>query len=171
MTLAGPNCDTTYHGRDLGSFDSSCIGPVRFPSNEAQQAAAYRSDAASYAGDHLGRVPVVVAVRVLRLWGLYQPTRLAYDAQNRSRTVEQAGVFLSFVLIALAVVGVVELRRRGEPISILLAPIVLVTVTCALTYGGIRLRHAGEIPLVVLAAVGAYALARARRRLPAGSGA
>jgi 4-amino-4-deoxy-L-arabinose transferase-like glycosyltransferase len=163
-TLAGANCPTTYHGRDLGSFDSGCIAPVRFPSNEARQAADYRSDAASYAGDHAGRVPLVVAVRVLRVWGLYQPTRLAYDAQNRSRTVEQAGVVFSFFLIVLAVVGVLGLRRRGEPTAILLAPILLVTITCALTYGGIRLRHAGEIPLVVLAAVGAYA--HARDRLP-----
>jgi 4-amino-4-deoxy-L-arabinose transferase-like glycosyltransferase len=161
-TLAGSNCAATYHGRDLGSFDTSCIRPVRFPSNEAHQAAVYRSDGVSYAGDHAGRVPLVVAVRVLRLWGLYQPTRLAYDAQNRSHTVEQAGVVFSFVLIAFAVGGTVALRRRREPVSILLAPIVLVTVTCALTYGGIRLRHAAEIPLVVLAAVGAYALARDR---------
>jgi hypothetical protein len=159
VTLAGANCPATYHGRDLGSFTTTCIAPPSFPDDEARQAARYRSDGASYAGDHLGRVPVVVAVRVLRLWGLYQPTRLAYDAQNRSRTVQQAGVVVSYVLIALAVVGAVLLRRRREPLFILLAPVLLVTITCALTYGGLRLRHAAEVPLVVLAAVG---LSRAR---------
>ena len=76
--------------------------------------------------------------------------------------MEQAGVIFSFFLIVLAVAGVVTLRRRGELIAILLAPILLVTITCALTYGGVPLGHAGEIPLVVLAAVGAYALARDR---------
>jgi 4-amino-4-deoxy-L-arabinose transferase-like glycosyltransferase len=162
VTLAGANCSATYHGRDLGSFDTGCIPPVRFPSNEARQAAEYRSDAASYAGDHAGRVPVVVAVRVLRLWGLYQPTRLAYDAQNRRLAVQEAGVLFSYLLIPFAVYGAILLRRRREPLSILLAPILLVTITAALTYGGLRLRHAGEIPLVVLAAAGAYALARDR---------
>jgi 4-amino-4-deoxy-L-arabinose transferase-like glycosyltransferase len=161
-TLAGANCPATYHGRDLGSFSTGCIGPVRFPRNEAEQAARYRSDAASYAGDHIGRVPVVVAVRVLRLWGLYQPTRLAYDAQNRRLAVQNAGLVMSYVLIPFAVFGAIVLRRRRQPLYILLAPIVLVTITCALTYGGLRLRHAAEVPLVVLAAVGAYAVPRDR---------
>jgi 4-amino-4-deoxy-L-arabinose transferase-like glycosyltransferase len=162
VTLAGSNCGPAYHGRDVGSFTTSCIEPMRYPDNEARQAAVYRSDAASYAGDHLGRVPVVVAVRVLRLWGLYQPTRLAYDAQNRRLAVQEAGVLVSYVLIALALFGCVVLRRRREPLQVLLAAIWLVTITAALTYGGLRLRHAAEIPLVVLAATGAYALARER---------
>jgi 4-amino-4-deoxy-L-arabinose transferase-like glycosyltransferase len=163
VTLAGSNCGATYHGRDLGSFTTSCIQPARPGDNEAQQAAAYRSEAESYAGDHAGRVPVVAAVRVLRLWGLYQPTRLAYDAQNRRLAVQEAGVLFSYLLIPLAAFGAVLLRRRREPLSILLAPILLVTITCALTYGGLRLRQAAEIPLVVLAAVGAVALWQRRR--------
>jgi 4-amino-4-deoxy-L-arabinose transferase-like glycosyltransferase len=166
VTFAGSNCDATYHGRDIGSFRTDCIGPQRFPRNEAKQAARYRSDAASYAGDHLGRVPVVVAVRVLRLWGLYQPTQLATDAQNRRRGVQVAGVVLSYVLIPFALFGAIALRRRREPIFILVAPILLVTVTCALTYGGLRLRHAAEIPLMVLAAVGIAQVARSRRGAP-----
>jgi 4-amino-4-deoxy-L-arabinose transferase-like glycosyltransferase len=164
VTLAGSNCGPAYHGRDIGSFTTSCIEPVTHPGDEARQAAVYRSDAASYAADHAGRVPVVVAVRVLRLWGLYQPTRLAYDAQNRSRAVQEAGVLYSYVLIVLALFGAVALRRRREPLAILLAPILLVTITCALTYGGLRLRHAAEIPLVLLAAVGAEQLVARRRR-------
>lgn len=165
-TLAGANCDATYHGHALGSFDTACIGPVRF-TNEAKQADRYRSDATSYAGDHLGRLPVVAATRVLRLWGLYQPTQLAYDAQNRRLSVQEAGVLFSYLLIPLAVFGGIVLRRRKEPLYILLAPILLVTVTCVLTYGGLRLRQAGEIPLVVLAGVGAvtaWERWRARRR-------
>jgi 4-amino-4-deoxy-L-arabinose transferase-like glycosyltransferase len=154
VTLAGANCAATYHGRDIGSFTTSCIAPPSFPGDEARQAGRYRSDGFSYAGDHLGRVPIVVAVRVLRLWGLYQPTRLAYDAQNRSRGVQEAGVLVSYVLIPFAIFGAIVLRRRREPVFILLAPVLLVTITCALTYGGLRLRQAAEVPLVVLAAVG-----------------
>lgn len=157
VTLAGSNCAATYHGRDLGSFDTGCIGPARFPANEARQAAQYRSDATSYAGDHLGRVPVVIGARILRVWGLYQPTRLAYDAQNRRLAVQEAGVLFSYALIPFAVFGAVMLRRRGEPLFVLLAPVLLVTITCALTYGGLRLRQAAEVPLVVLAAIGMVA--------------
>ncbi|MEA2436757.1 MAG: hypothetical protein QOF65_1313 [Thermoleophilaceae bacterium] len=157
VTLAGSNCAATYHGRDLGSFDTGCIGPARFPANEARQAAQYRSDATSYAGDHLGRVPVVIGARILRVWGLYQPTRLAYDAQNRRLAVQEAGVLFSYALIPFAVFGAVMLRRRGEPLFVLLAPVLLVTITCALTYGGLRLRQAAEVPLVVLAATGMVA--------------
>jgi 4-amino-4-deoxy-L-arabinose transferase-like glycosyltransferase len=167
-TLGGANCDSTYHGPALGSFDTGCLGPVRF-TNEAKQAERYRSDAATYAGDHLGRLPVVALVRVLRIWGLYQPTQLAYDAQNRRLAVQTAGVIVSYVLIALAVFGGLVLRRRRQPLYILLAPILLVTISGALTYGGLRLRHAAEIPLVVLAAVGAVAAwerRRARRLTP-----
>jgi hypothetical protein len=165
VTLAGSNCAATYHGRDLGSFDTGCIGPLRFPADEARQAAQYRSDAASYAGDHLGRLPVVTGARILRVWGLYQPTRLAYDAQNRRLAVQEVGVLFSYLLIPFAVFGVVVLRRRGEPLFILLAPVLLVTITCALTYGGLRLRQAAEVPLVVLAAVGMVAAWERRRGL------
>jgi 4-amino-4-deoxy-L-arabinose transferase-like glycosyltransferase len=165
VTLAGSNCAATYHGRDLGSFDTGCIGPARFPANEARQAAQYRSDATSYAGDHLGRVPVVIGARILRVWGLYQPTRLAYDAQNRRLAVQEAGVLFSYALIPFAVFGAVMLRRRGEPLFVLLAPVLLVTITCALTYGGLRLRQAAEVPLVVLAAIGMVAAWERRRGL------
>jgi 4-amino-4-deoxy-L-arabinose transferase-like glycosyltransferase len=154
VTLAGANCPASYHGRDIGSFTTSCIAPPSPSLDEAEQAARYRSDGLSYAADHAERVPVVVAVRLLRLWGLYQPTRLAYDAQNRSLAVQEAGVLVSYLLIPLAILGALFLRRRREPLFILLAPVLLVTITCALTYGGLRLRQAAEVPLVVLAGVG-----------------
>jgi 4-amino-4-deoxy-L-arabinose transferase-like glycosyltransferase len=158
ITLAGSNCGATYAGRDLGSFRPDCIGPVAFPANEARQAARYRSNAVSYAGHRAGRVPLVVAVRVLRLWGLYQPTRLANDSQNRRRAMQVAGILVSYVLLPFVLFGAVTLRRLREPLSVLAAPIVLVTLTAALTYGGLRLRHAAEIPLMVLAAVGLVTL-------------
>jgi hypothetical protein len=164
ITLAGSNCGATYAGRDLGSFRPDCIGPVAFPANEARQAARYRSDAVTYAGEHAGRVPLVVAVRVLRLWGLYQPTRLANDSQNRRRAMQIAGVLVSYVLLPFALFGAVTLRRLREPLFVLAAPIVLVTVTAALTYGGLRLRHAAKIPLMVLAAVGLVTLWEAGQR-------
>jgi 4-amino-4-deoxy-L-arabinose transferase-like glycosyltransferase len=165
LTVAGANCAAAYHGRDLGSFRTDCIGPITFPDNEARQADRYRSQGLSYARDHAGRLPMVMVVRVLRVWGLYQPTALTFDAQNRSHAVATAGVGLSYLLIPFAVVGAVLIRRRREPLFVLLAPVLLVTITCALTYGGLRFRHAAEIPLVVLAATGVLPVwKRATRR-------
>jgi hypothetical protein len=57
------------------------------------------------------------------------------------------------------------LGRRREPLFILLSPVLLVTITCALTYGGLRLRQAAEVPLVVLAAIGMVAAWERRRGL------
>jgi 4-amino-4-deoxy-L-arabinose transferase-like glycosyltransferase len=165
-TVAGANCAAAYHGRDLGSFRTDCLGPIASPdNNEARQADRYRSQGLSYARDHAGRLPMVMVVRVLRVWGLYQPTALTFDAQNRSHAVATAGVGLSYLLIPFAVVGAVLIRRRREPLFVLLAPVLLVTITCALTYGGLRFRHAAEIPLVVLAATGVLPVwKRATRR-------
>jgi 4-amino-4-deoxy-L-arabinose transferase-like glycosyltransferase len=166
VTLAGANCPETYYGDAIGDFRTACIGPGPRRGDEADAAALYRRRARSYASDHAGRVPVVVAARLGRLWGVYRPAQLGRDAQNRRLAVQRIGILLSYPLIVLAVVGALALRRRGRPLRILLAPILLVTITCALTYGGIRLRAAAEVPLVVLAAAGApvaWARVRARR--------
>jgi hypothetical protein len=52
------------------------------------------------------------------------------------------------------------LWRRRETLVVLAAPFVLVTLTAALAYGATRFRMPAEVALVVLAAVGADALAR-----------
>jgi hypothetical protein len=46
------------------------------------------------------------------------------------------------------------LRRRGEPLGILIAPIVFVILVAALSYGSTRFRVAAEPAIVVLASVG-----------------
>jgi hypothetical protein len=55
------------------------------------------------------------------------------------------------------------LRRRGQPLGLLLAPFALVAVVSVLGYGTPRFRVPAEIPLVVLAAVALAALAGRRR--------
>ncbi|HVI19195.1 MAG TPA: hypothetical protein VM712_12490, partial [Gaiellales bacterium] len=65
-----------------------------------------------------------------------------------------------------AAAGALLLRRRGQPLRILLVPVVFVTLVAALTYGSTRFRVAAEPALLVLAAVAAAALwdrFRARR--------
>ena len=54
----------------------------------------------------------------------------------------------------LAVVGAVQLRRRGEPFWPFLMPVALVTLLSILGHGDPRYRHAADVSLVILAGVG-----------------
>ncbi len=171
--LAGANCDATYHGRFTGLWRLDCI-PAGATGNEAERAATYRSDGIDYARDHAGRVPAVAAVRVLRTWDLWAPHDQAiYETlEGRDRRVEYVGVAVYYALLALAIAGAVLLRRRREPLWILLAPAVLVTVASVVGYGVTRFRLAAEIPIVVLASLTLLELwrrARARRARPPAS--
>jgi 4-amino-4-deoxy-L-arabinose transferase-like glycosyltransferase len=160
--LAGANCPLTYAGNNLGSWDLRCISERR-ADNEAEQAEIWRREGTDYARDHAGRVPVVAAVRLLRVWDLWQPRRQVEFAEGRHKGIQEVAVGIWFVLAALAIAGAVALRRRGAPLLVLLAPAVAVCVGAVLGYGVPRLRHAFEIPLLVLAAAGLLAATEALR--------
>ena len=67
--IAGANCDATYSGSSLGGWVFKCaIGESG--GNEAQIARKLRARGVRYARDHADRLPVVVAARLLRPWGL-----------------------------------------------------------------------------------------------------
>src|SRR4051812_27891788 len=156
--LAGANCGRTYRGSDLGGWRFECISH-RHTFREGAQAARWRQEGIDYATAHASRWPVVVPVRVLRTWDLWQPRRQIQVAEGRARWAEKAGVVVYFLLLPFALAGLVLLRRRGGPFWILTAPAVLVTVSSAIGYGVPRFRHAFEISLVVAAAVAMVALA------------
>jgi 4-amino-4-deoxy-L-arabinose transferase-like glycosyltransferase len=170
--VAGANCDLTYHGRDLGAWNIRCISPRRHR-DEAEQAAVWRDEGLAYARDHAGRLPAVAAVRLLRVWDLWQPRRQVEFAEGRHRRVQQAGIAVYFLLVVLAFAGIAALLRAGarRELLVLLSPVVVVCVTAVAGYGVTRLRHSAELPLVVLAAAGLLLVAeraRARRvRVPA----
>jgi 4-amino-4-deoxy-L-arabinose transferase-like glycosyltransferase len=161
--VTGANCDRTYHGRDLGFWRVDCRAPVT-EDNEAKQAAIWRREGLDYAGDHAGRlVFVVVPVRVLRTWDLWQPQRQVHYAEGRDFTVERLGVVVYFLLLPLALWGAVLVRRRGGPLWVLLSPAVLVTLVSVLAYGYTRFRYGADLAMVVLAGV-ALAEVLERRR-------
>jgi hypothetical protein len=116
------------------------------------QAAKWRREGIDYATDHLGRLPVVGAVRFLRVWDFWQPRRQVEFAEGRQRHVEQAGIAMYFLLLPLALYGFLALAD-GWTRWILGSAFVLVSLTAIGGYGVPRLRHAAEIPLVVLAGV------------------
>lgn len=168
--IGGANCRLTYHGIDLGGWNIACLSS-RSSTEESDQAAVWRKEGMDYAKSHVGRLPVVAAVRFLRVWDFWQPRRQVQFAEGRQKRVEQAGIVMYFLLLPLAVFGFLGLRDRWTR-WILAAPFVVVSITAITGYGVPRLRHAAEIPLVVLAGVAIPNLQarlserRERRRAP-----
>jgi 4-amino-4-deoxy-L-arabinose transferase-like glycosyltransferase len=164
--LAGANCDRTYHGRDTGFWNIECISE-RSLANEARQEARWRSEGLDYAKDHAGRLPAVLAVRLLRTWDLYQPRRMVTFAEGRWVRADQAGVIAYFLLLPFAFAGAWLLRQRRGEILTLLVPVALVLLLSLIGYGIPRFRAPAEITIVVLAAVALTHLLE--RRWPSGA--
>jgi 4-amino-4-deoxy-L-arabinose transferase-like glycosyltransferase len=167
--LAGANCERAYYGDLIGNWP--CYTPLRATPevDESDISWRLRRRALDYASDHAGRVPAVMGVRVLRTWQVWRPRQQAtLDAveSERKLRVQQVGMVCLYVLALLAVAGAIALRRARRPLWPLLAPIVLVTVVSALTWGAGRFRAAADVAIVVLAAVAIARLAdrRAGRR-------
>jgi 4-amino-4-deoxy-L-arabinose transferase-like glycosyltransferase len=158
--VAGANCAVTYAAGDhLGGWYPPCI--KEHPGkNEAEHHAEALKDGVRYAGDHLGRLPVVLAARLGRVTSLYKPFSIP---EGRSVRVQKLGVLMFYLLVPFGVAGFVLLRRRGEVTWILLAPFIIVPVTALTTYGNLRFREPAEVALVVLAAVAVDELLRRRR--------
>jgi 4-amino-4-deoxy-L-arabinose transferase-like glycosyltransferase len=158
--LAGANCPATYHGEWLGQWRFDCLRSIK-TTNEAAGSAQLASDGINYARDHAGRLPVVLTVRVLRSWELYRPKQqwtIERFFEGRDLRVEQIGVAMYYALVLLGIGGAVLLRRRDQPLRILLSPFVLVVLVSLGAYGFTRFRIAAEPALVVLASVALAAL-------------
>jgi 4-amino-4-deoxy-L-arabinose transferase-like glycosyltransferase len=166
--FVGSNCDAVYHGAFTGLWNFDCYGSAP-AGDESEQAVAYRERGFDYARDHAGRLPVVMAIRFLRVWDFYRPVQqTTYETlEGRSETAGRIGLAFYYPLLLLAAAGAVILRRRRAPLWPLLAFPVMVSITAVLIYGVTRFRFAAEPALCVLAAVALASLpaaAAARRR-------
>lgn len=150
--LAGANCPAAYHGTDLGTWNFACISKRR-TFNERVQSDRWRSEGFRYLRHHAGRLVVVVPIRVMRTWDLWQPRRQVEFAESEARWASKAGVVVYFLLIPFAVAGAWLVRRPRGPLMVLLAPVALVTFVSAVGYGVPRFRHPAEIAIVALSAV------------------
>lgn len=169
--VAGANCERTYYGDRIGGWVVQCL-PPRTQDDEGAQGAVTRQQGMDYALDHVGRWPVVVGARFLRVWDLYDPAQELDFAEGRDRGTEIAGVAVYYLLLLLAIPGALLLRRRGVGWLILLSPIAVVVVAAIVGYGTPRLRHSFEPALCVLAAAGGLLIwdrlrGRARTSRPA----
>jgi 4-amino-4-deoxy-L-arabinose transferase-like glycosyltransferase len=156
--LSAASCDEVFYGTLIGYYANCFQGP--WPSaqlDESQRDLVPRRIAVQYTKDHIGRLPLVVAARVGRLWGVFKPGQTtAFDwwIEGRGRVPTWIGLFFYYALLPFAVVGLVKLRRRRVPILPLLAIVIIATFAAAITFGVTRYRAPAEVAIVVAAGVG-----------------
>ncbi|MDQ1459249.1 MAG: hypothetical protein QOI08_733, partial [Actinomycetota bacterium] len=164
--IAGTNCATTYSGSRIGSWDEACTHvPNEGGLTELQLTDALQHRGLQYATHHIARVPLVVAARVARQWGLWAPANEARLEAVESRNYGWQLVTWVFdlVLAGLSIYALIAFGKRRKLAEI--APLVLllgaVTLDAVLVYGKQRFQAAAHPALLVLAA---YALTSLMRR-------
>jgi hypothetical protein len=165
--IYGSNCPAAYYSDLIGTW--ACFPPLHATRslNEVQLASRLDRVGLRYARRHSARLPAVMAVRLLRTWNFWSPRRAAsLEAliDDTDRHVQQTGVIVYYLVLAMALGGAVMLRRQHQPLAILLIPMALVSLTSLLAYGTSRFRVAADIPLVILAGLTLASLGDRRRR-------
>jgi hypothetical protein len=166
--VAGANCERSYFGQYRGVWRFECVTDIDVSGlDEADVADRFREVGSEYAREHAGELPRIVTTRVLRTFGLFEPKeQIDWESfEGRDTTWQVAGHRMFLVMLPFAALGAVVLWRSRRATWPLLAPVVLVALTTALSYGNQRFRVAAEPGVIVLAAVGAVAVARWTRRL------
>ncbi len=154
-------CDQTFSGTLIGYWEFTCAGlgkPIHGDASSVDSELRHR--ALDYEFAHAGRLPLVVLARLGRTFGFFQPRyQLELDHRENTREVPvaAAGLLMYYPLLLAAIAGVVVLRRRAVPVSLLLGIVGVVALTVAITFGQTRYRAPAEVPLVLLAAVGLVA--------------
>ena len=156
-TLDMANCRFSYYGSHMGSGDFRCLAKVHPPpGDESVHDAAYRKTAEHFIKKHISQVPVVVAARVLREFGLWSPgyqLEIENYVNYRPLGPAQWGLAMYYVLAVLGVGGAVLVRRRGMTLVPFVGVAVVVVLTAMATFGQTRYRVPVEVVLVILSAV------------------
>ena len=167
----GANCPSVYRGPLIGAWRFQCYTDRRPGEDEAQYFARQRDEGLAYLADHPGRLPAVVVARLARVLDVRDTGQALFlNAQEgRLPAHMRLGIPMAWAMMLLGVVGAVLLaRRRRHALRVLGAPVALVLLVAAVTYGTTRFRFAAEPSLCVLAAVALVTAAGAlRERLPA----
>ena len=159
--LAGTNCPAVYRGPMIGFWENNCTlraDDARI--SEVERNDRLQRDGVNYAFDHVDRWPAVVPVRVLRLWGLWDPitqSRLE-SVECRYSTWQVITWGTHLVLFGFAIAGFVLMARRDRVWLPLAATIASVTLAAALSYGKQRFLAAAEPALLVAGAFAVVAM-------------
>lgn len=165
--LAAANCKATYSGAGIGSWSYACMRTdVGYAMSEARYSHLLRRKGVEYALDHVDAWPRVGTARVARVWGLWDPLDLTKREaiETRNRSWQRMAWPVSIATLFVGFVGFGVLARRGRPIALLVAPVVMTTLLALVTYGNTRFRTAAEPALLI--GVAAALLALSRRRAP-----
>jgi 4-amino-4-deoxy-L-arabinose transferase-like glycosyltransferase len=159
LTLIGANCDTVYRTGGIGFWSLQCAEAIndRVPTgaDQAARSRIYRQEGLSYMADNLDRLPVVLAVRVGRVFGIYENHQMVWLNTNegRERWASWAGLATWWVLAPVAITGGVVLHRRRQLVWPLAATVPVVLVTALAFYGIVRFRLPVDVASVPLAGV------------------
>lgn len=156
VTLLTASCDTTWYGQYTGYWSLFCGVKTPRHADQSQKAIIYRRAAFHYIGDNRSRIPVVLAARWGRVTGLFRPAqqaRLDHDVEGRETWVAWSSLLMWYSIAALAIVGVVVLRRRRVLVFPLVALPAIVFLSVTFTFATNRYRAIAEGALVVFAAV------------------
>ncbi|MGZ8763553.1 MAG: glycosyltransferase family 39 protein [Acidimicrobiia bacterium] len=159
--LKAASCDDAWYGEYSGWY--WFCQKVQPPGDYSQRDIILRDEALDYTRDNLGRLPVLMAIRVGRLWDVYNPSqtiRLNATLEGRTHDASVAAFWSYWILLPFAIAGLVVLKRRGVPITPIVAPAITVTIAAATTYGVLRYRVSFEPGFVVAAAIAMDAILR-----------
>jgi 4-amino-4-deoxy-L-arabinose transferase-like glycosyltransferase len=157
-TIATANCPSTYHGPFLGYDNEQCIATVKFVGgDESAVDSQLRHLGLTYARAHESRLPVVLAARVGRELGLFEPLQQLHFEQfinGRPYPAALIGLIIFYATVVLGVLGAIVLRRRRITLVPFLGLLGGVVITSMVTFGETRYRVPLDVALVVLSAVG-----------------
>jgi 4-amino-4-deoxy-L-arabinose transferase-like glycosyltransferase len=160
--IMGANNHCAYYGSHIGSWQGECATiPHETPLTPEYYLSSHQtSEGIAYAGRHVARALLVAAVRLLRIWSLFEPS---YQVVGQPTLVD-VGIGIWYALLVAAVYGLISLHRRGRRILLLVAPSVVTSIAAILGDGLDRLRYDAEVPLIAVAAwSGVLPFGRARR--------
>lgn len=163
QTLLTGACDSVFYGKYIGYWSVSCTANSH-PPEPAEGAVPdqsvldeyYRKRALRYYSHHKSQVPLVVAARIGRMFGVYKTKQQnfadRYVDMRGSYDLVRASQFSFWLLGLLSIPGLVLWRRRGIAIYPLVAIGVIAVVVEALTFGNTRYRVGIDLCAVLLAA-------------------
>ena len=178
ITMAAVSCDEVYYGKDfLGWWSPVCIAdrPLPADADASIRNEIFRERATEYISNNQRRLPVVLAARLGRMWGLYRPgnpfnspqpgdTLIFAVIEGQTEVAARVALVQYYLLIPAALGGAVALWRRRRPVWIFLVPGLTSMLVAMLTFGNLRYRAPFEISLVLMGAVGLVAGFDAARR-------
>ncbi len=158
--LWSSNCDSTYNGPNLGGWGFICSdAPLRYSLDESVTDANMREVGLQYISDHVGSLPKVVSVRLLRSFGLWRPALLTDETLFLSEAdlgwLVRVAVAQYWILAAVGAFGALRLIRRRQTLVPILAVIGTVVVVSVVGYGSARFRVTLDVMLAILVGVGA----------------